>query len=80
MRRPYSTIIRNGATPQLYFQSKLLENDIVVLRLEFNGCKKPESVWCYRKGALEPSEILRQMNRMVQRFFSKHGLHHPDAG
>lgn len=80
MRKPTNFILRNGATPQLYFKSTLLKNGVVRLVLEFNGCTKPESVWCYYKGTLEPSEIRQTMECMVRRFFSKHGLHHPDAG
>lgn len=80
MHKPIDFILRNAATPQLYFKSKLLKNGVVQVVLGFNGCQKPESVWCYYKGTLEPSEILQTMRCMVQTFFSKHGLHHPDAG
>lgn len=80
MSKSLDCILRNASVPQLYFRSKVFANGVVQLVLEFNGCTKPESVWCYRKGTLEPSEIRQTMQCMVQRFFSKHGLHHPNAG
>ena len=80
MSKSLDCILRNASVPQLYFRSKVFANGVVQLVLEFNGCQKPESVWCYYKGTLELSEIHQTMEYMVKRFFSKHGLYYPDAG